>query len=785
VTAVLQHALDETGAAGGGVVYLPAGTYRVSAQSEGRSVLQIRTDSTVLRGAGATTFLLNTTTALRNSSIIEVSGAEKDWLIPSGNTSLIAVDLPEGVRVIPVQSVTGFVRGDRIILHSAPSAGFIAEHGMTAHWTAASLGGVTFCRTIDSVDTRNNLLFVDVPTRYAMKRRDQSMVYRAGTPVRFSGIENLSVGNLQNPHSGWSDDSWSVPGSGAYEVDSSWVIRFRHAENSRVKGVSTYKPSENSSNVHLLSNGIGVFQSRFITIDSCNFENPQYIGNGQNGDLVVLESNDALVSNSRFAHGRHGVTLKHPWSNGNTVLQCRMEHSRYGNGFQGFLSMTNLFDACTLQEDYLESVFLPSGHPAGGITSSQSVWYNTSGESYHPNRSILVDSRQFGHGYVIGTSGPADAVTTGPAEGTVNGFPFHTLPVDFTEGIGKEGRLEPASLSLDQLRRRKSRIPIPLYRVTLVVKDRETGAVLPGVAVKMFRDSLSTDGSGEVVFSRVPEFFRLSLSKPLYITPDTALFAIRSDTTLQLTLSRQVAHVSFLIVNKNTGKPLSGASVLLGAEEAITGATGLASFTVDGGMTSYSVTKTYFLEAVDSFSIVRDTTLRLELVQLQADVKFRLNRGDTPVGEVRVTLGSDTLVSTNLGIALFKAVSVLASYTYTVSKEGYTPLSGEFYLRSDTAVNLNMSYLPTGLADVPGFSVDYWPNPAADYLHCQVEGDIHGMNLSIADVTGRILLQMDITDRTCTIPVGHFPSGAYILQLEKDGRYFKRHIVISGSDQNK
>ncbi len=785
VTTVLQQALDETGAAGGGVVYLPAGTYRVSAQYDGRPVLKIAKDSTVLRGAGAgNTFLLNTTPLLRNTSILEISGKNNDWLIPSGSNSLIAVDLPEGTRVIPVLSVSGFVRGDRVILHSAPTDDFIEEHGMSAHWTAASFGGVTFCRTIDSVDSHNNLLFLDTPVRYPLKKRDHARVYHAGTPIQFSGVENLSVGNVQNPHSGWADDSWSVPGSGAYEVDSSWVIRIRHAENCRVKGVSTYRPSENGSNVHLLSNGIGVFQSRFVTIDSCSVEYPQYTGSGQNGDLAVIESNDILVSRSRFAHGRHGITFRHPWSNGNTVLQCRMEYSRYGNGFQGFLSMANLFDACTLQEDYLESVFLPSGSPTRGHSSSQSVWYNTTGEAYHPNRSLLVDSRQFGHGYVIGTSGPADAVTTVPADGTINGFPFHTLPVDFSEGIGKGARLEPVSLYLDQLQRRKSRTVLPLYQVTLIVKDKETGAVLPGVTAKLFRDSLSTDGSGKVVFSRVPEFFSLSLSKPLYLTPEPALYEIRSDTTLQLTLSRQVAHVSFHIVNKNTGKPLSGASVSLGDQEAATGATGLVSFTVDGGMTPYSIAKNYFLAESDSIFVSIDTTLRIELVQLQADVKFRLNRGDTPVGDVQVTFGNDTLMSTNLGVALFKSVPVLASYAYTVSKEGYTPLSGEFYLRSDTAVNLTMSYLPTGFADAPGMSFSCWPNPASDYLHCQVEGDIRGMKLSMADMSGHTMLQVAILDRACTIPVSHFPSGAYILQLEKDGRYFRR-IVILGSDQNK
>lgn len=51
-TAALQQALDDAGAAGGGVVHLPAGTYRVRLPAGASSALYLRHSGVVLRGQG-------------------------------------------------------------------------------------------------------------------------------------------------------------------------------------------------------------------------------------------------------------------------------------------------------------------------------------------------------------------------------------------------------------------------------------------------------------------------------------------------------------------------------------------------------------------------------------------------------------------------------------------------------------------------------------------------------------------------------------------------------------
>src|SRR5690606_35562968 len=97
-------------------------------------------------------------------------------------------------------------------------------------------------------------------------------------------------------------------------------------------------------------------------------------------------------------------------------------NSKYSSDFHMYLSMANLIDNFTVDKDYLEASFRPYGENSiHGYSTTQSVFYNTMGLAYHPDRDYIIESRQFKHGYVIGTSGPADQVKLDPVEGTKEG----------------------------------------------------------------------------------------------------------------------------------------------------------------------------------------------------------------------------------------------------------------------------------------------------------------------------------------------------------------------------
>jgi hypothetical protein len=121
--------------------------------------------------------------------------------------------------------------------------------------------------------------------------------------------------------------------------------------------------------------------------------------------------------------------------------------------------MANLFDNFTANKDFLEAKFRPYGTSPSmhGHPTTQSVFWNTNGEAYSSGKSAVVESIQYGWGYIIGTRGAASAVKTTPVSGTTSSYPYNTSPEDFKEGIGNGDQLEPQSLYEDQLRWRIAR----------------------------------------------------------------------------------------------------------------------------------------------------------------------------------------------------------------------------------------------------------------------------------------------------------------------------------------
>ena len=457
VTAIVQRAADDLGRQGGGVLYFPAGEYRLSVP--GRAGIRIRYDNTVLRGAGAgKTFLKNTTVEMRNKTVLLFEPDSGDWYRPAGEPVGLAADLPDRSFRVRVTDAASFRKGDRVVLTSDCSEAFIREHGCEGLWTPEAMKGVAFCRTVTGVDRKNGTVEIDVPTRYPLKTRDNARMYKIGPQLRECGLEALSIGNVQSPLDTWADGDFAKEGTGGYAVHGSHFVVFRNAENCWVRRIVSYRPAENDEDIHFLSNALQLADSRFITVDSCSLAKPRYEGGGGNGYLYTLEGNDCLLHCCEAEDGRHNFDFKRMSANGNVLYRCTGRNSRLASDFHMHLSMSNLLDGCVMDGDFLQAAYRPYGsrNAMHGFPTTQTVFWNTRGERPHRKNDYVIESAQYGWGYVIGTSGPICGVKTGPVSG-VRKFPYDSSPEDFVEGVGRGETLSPASLYEDQLFRRIGR----------------------------------------------------------------------------------------------------------------------------------------------------------------------------------------------------------------------------------------------------------------------------------------------------------------------------------------
>ncbi|WP_448901738.1 galactose-binding domain-containing protein [Eubacterium sp.] len=465
-TSAIQSAINAVEAAGGGTVYLPEGTYKVKPTTSNSAALRIKGSNILFKGAGkGKTFIRCYAENMRYSQVINVSPNGGTWNnADDGNYYSLSQDIPKTpTNKIHLSNVGNLKVGDWVIIRSDRTAAWINEHQMPGFWSASvnpTTMGTTFYRQITAVDKNSKTITIDIPTRYYMKTRDNARVYKVTPKQQNVGLSDFSIGNKANSKTnGWGEEDYKTSGTGAYDANNAFLIKFALNVNCFAKNISTYQAG-NSSQIHMTSNGLDLSQCRSITIDSCDFSHPQYEGGGGNGYGMNVCSQEALIKNCSSTSARHSFSFKYAYASGNVIYHYTSTNPKYGSDFHMYLSMSNLIDNEELNGDFVESNVRPYGGTAGnrhGYTSTETVFWNTKGNYYKSGTNYIIDSRQFGNGYIIGTQGAATNVKTTPTTmssqyGTVN-----TAPEDYKEGIGKGATLYPQSLYYDQLEKRLSK----------------------------------------------------------------------------------------------------------------------------------------------------------------------------------------------------------------------------------------------------------------------------------------------------------------------------------------
>ncbi len=452
-TEAIQEAIDDAGAAGGGTVHLPAGTYRVQPPDDSRAVLHIGADGVLLRGDGPAATRIHTTTAhdMRGRAVVLVAPDRRDRVSwhdePSGPAVRLTRDVELPTRTLPVADAGAFSVGDWVVLRADTTDAWLAEHPVAAdqRWDEGTLEALVLHRRGTAVDAAAGTAEIDIPTRLPLLRRDGARLHRVPAPLVGSGVADLAIGMRQSGRrEADAEEDHERPGTAGHEVHQADAIAFNGVVDGWASRVHSYRPPENEDDVHLLSGGIYVRDARNITIQDVDLRRPQYRGAGGNGYLVHLMGSDTLVRDSLALGGRHNYLVQAVQATGNVVLDSRAVDGERATELHRHLSAANLFDNVAVTGDTLEMTYRRASDHAHSAT--ESVMWNVSGKDC--TRGRLAESRQYGWGYVIGTSGTGDcAVVENPGgQGTE--------PRDWVEHVGAGDRLEPRSLYLDQLARR-------------------------------------------------------------------------------------------------------------------------------------------------------------------------------------------------------------------------------------------------------------------------------------------------------------------------------------------
>lgn len=449
-TTAIQNAINAAGEAGGGVVYLPAGTYSITPQEGTDYCLRMDKSGVVLKGEGQDkTFLYVNTTYMREINVIYMGGPI--WYNADNTVGVKATqDILEPTKEIHVESVDDFAVGDWVSVggNKRVTQAFAEEHycaDENGTW-ADAIDSVIFFRQIESIDPVNKTITIDIPTRYYIKMRDNARVYKPASPVQEQGLQDFSIGCKENTKAGTGENDWKTNGTCGYDTHYAQLILMRGVANGWIKNVSTYIPQDNPNGSAMHSNGIRLHQSSRITVQNVNMSNARYQGGAGNGYGFALEGSDCLLENCYASMDRHGFSFKSMQTTGNVIKDCKSVENKYVDDFHQHLSTSNLIEGHYMHSDKTDSSTRPwfEAQNRGKDYGSQGPHWLSTSQSVFWNCNNKVITRQFGMGYAIGCAEVESAI--GPND--------VTAPADFVEGTKQGAGLIPQSLYTDQLNRR-------------------------------------------------------------------------------------------------------------------------------------------------------------------------------------------------------------------------------------------------------------------------------------------------------------------------------------------
>ncbi len=253
------------------------------------------------------------------------------------------------------------------------------------------------------------------------------------------------------------------------------------------------------------------------------------------------------------------------------------------------------------------------------------------------------------------------------------------------------------------------------FNISIEVKDSLTGEVLPGTIIDIEGEKQTSDENGVAVFQEVSGLFGISLTRDGYKTKTVEQIAVYNDTTLVFYINPEEFEVSFIVQDIATGEPLGSAEVVFDSVQQNTDLSGATLYNIYPGEYNFEVSKDKYMSESGTLTVSSDTTFYILLVQTEAEIKFVLKNGETPVNKATIVVNEDTLSTSGLGIARYTG-DVNSIYNYSVEKDGYYVINGSLILKNDTTVNIQMVLTDVNLIS-NNSEVKLWPNPVNEKLY--------------------------------------------------------------------
>jgi len=300
------------------------------------------------------------------------------------------------------------------------------------------------------------------------------------------------------------------------------------------------------------------------------------------------------------------------------------------------------------------------------------------------------------------------------------------------------------------------------YKVTLMVRDAETGQKLSIVEISVHSQTLASNFSGEVDTELQAGSHLFVFQRQNYHGLD-ARYTIASDTTLMVSLERSAANVKFRL--KTGSKPLNEGMVILGRDTLFTNALGLCTFEavpIDA-VINYSFDKQLFVSDHGSIEIQSDTTIDLQIEKSVANIEFQVSMNNGFLSNAFTVIEPDTVWLNDGGFGKFYNLSKNKGYVFSIQSDNSSQYMDSLVLTNDTTLRIQLVATKAHHVHTDEGIIVY-PNPADKVLHVKMKADVH--QLEIVNAMGKTIFKkgIDPVKRHQVVDISNSAEGIYFIR---------------------
>ncbi len=227
------------------------------------------------------------------------------------------------------------------------------------------------------------------------------------------------------------------------------------------------------------------------------------------------------------------------------------------------------------------------------------------------------------------------------------------------------------------------------------------------------------------------------------------------------------------------GTPVENATVMMFDQEVTTDASGKAvvESVVEGGPYEYSVMKEGYKTVNGTLDVTGSATVAVSMEQGYT-VTFNVSDQSGPIEEATVKFNESTKSTDAEGLASFKEVKT-GDQSFIITKSGYNDKLGTVSVESgDVTKNVVMTETEaTGINDLSEQGIEVYPNPTNGVFYVTNENN-NNLKLVVKDLTGKLIINKNLTDSYNEVDLSGYSSGVYLIQLTRDEDTYNGKILL-------